>query len=40
MKQKWTLSAKFDNVKYKLFNFVAENCVNDHNKVNGLPKTE
>ena len=39
-KQKLTLTAKFDNGKYKLFNFVVENCVNDHNKVNGDPKIE
>ena len=40
MKQIFTLTAKFDTVKYELFNFVAENCIKDHNKVNGLPNIE
>ena len=39
-KQKLTLTAKFDNGKYRLLNFLAENCVNDHNNVNGDPKIE
>ena len=35
---KVTLTAKFANGKYKLLNFVAENCINDHNKVNSDTK--
>ena len=37
-KPKLTLTAQFANGKYKLWDFVAENCVNDHNEVNGDPK--
>ena len=39
-KQKMTLTAKSDSGNYKLFNFVAENCFHDPNKVIGDRKVK